>query len=595
MTHRPGKDVIPFRMHRVTPTATTALPVRPAALHEPMINGRTGATLGYQDLLGTLDKMVYVACSSDGIIYPPASAELYWGVDGSGAPKRIASLPIVTETDSVTFAVRGEDIAGTQDPTGYDYTGDGTHAVFVRLVYGGGSNDDSLSATVVVKCSEPGGPDPIGATPENENLPKPTITPSTVPDLDTPVWIVIEGYDVRYIGDRITVEWGGPRNQFFLAVTSTDGALTVQVPPEIIARVGGGRVPVSYYITDIAGNWSKYAPYAEPLVDIDPGMLVAPQLLYADGTSVEGVVDLDKVGSNHLILRVPVRNLVEGDVVNAWWEATLASGEVVAYESVDLAFNDEDDQLYLDARIENAAALEAAGGTVRVWYVRQGDKVLSKRRTYRVGDLPDVGLPPPEVPQAAGGELDPFAHGNYIVVEVPFDDRLMHNGTLVKVVVAGHASGANTYWTDQFNLSSGDIGRTIVFYCPASKLQEVSNGTAYFHYEVTQPTTPVVNQSGRTRSTPVVSHTLTLRIRRAGAEPELPAPNVPDVMDGSLDPDLPSTRVAIPKSPSLTPGTTVTLHWSGKFRIQLPERCRRQAQSSFESMHLILMAIVIAK
>jgi len=542
-------------------------PVSPKArLTDLRINGRATGLLGYADLLDTPDKRVYVTCKAD-IIFGGDEAELCWGVDDGGQPRVITHYTIPYETDLLVFDIAGAAIAGIESPIDGSFAGEGVHNVYARVNYGG-STDDSPHTTATVKCRPPGGPDPVGATRDiNEALPKPTVTPSPVPDDPSGrVMVIIEGYKVRFPGDRLTVEWGGIKLD--PVPSDGEGAIVVDVPRKVIERVGGGRVPVSYSIYDVAGNWSKYAPYADPEVEIDPGTMVAPQLLYASNAAVDALIDLDIVGKDHLTVRVPVRNLNVGDVVTAWWEATLPDGSRKAYPSDDLIFHDEDSQFYLEARIENATVLEAAGGTVKIWYVVKGGET-SKSRRYRVSELANVALPAPRVPVAVGDELDPFASDRQIDVLVPYNgltQPYLVMGAHVKVTVIGKAGTTSSYWTDEFDLSSGDLGHDVPFYCPTRELRSVENGTADFSYEITQPSVSVAGKPGRILATPRTSETLTLKIRRAGALPDYPAPTVDGVVDGELDPDLPFTTVRIPTTAAGGPpvGSDVTLNWRGK-------------------------------
>lgn len=537
-----------------------------AKLSPPLINGKNIGLLGFADLLDTPDKRVYVTCRAD-IVIAPAEAELCWGVGDDGKPRVITHYTITDETDMLVFDIAGAAIAGIENPIDGSFAGEGVHDVFVRVNYGG-STDDSPHTTATVKCRTPGGPDPIGGTRDiNEALPKPTITPSPVPDEPSGrVLVIIEGYDVRFDGDQLTVEWGGIK----LPPVSSGGkgAIVVDVPRAVIERVGGGRVPVSYYIYDVAANWSKYAPYADPDVEIDPGTLVAPQLLYASSAPVDALIDLDLVGNDHVTVRVPVRNLNVGDVVTAWWEATLPDGSTKTYPSDDLIFDDEDSQFYLDARIDNATVMEAAGGTVKVWYVVKGG-ATSKSRRYRVSEHADIALPAPLVPAAVGDELDPFVSDRAIEVLVPYNGftrPYLVAGAHVKVTVIGKAGTTPSYWTDEFDLSSGDLGQDVPFYCPVRELRSVENGTADFSYEISQPTVSVAGMPGRILATPRTSEVLTLKIRRAGALPDYPAPSVDDVRDGQLDPELSQTYARIPTPDEGGParGTDVTLSWQGK-------------------------------
>lgn len=518
-------------------------------LGPPKVYGALDGGLGYTDLLGTPDAKVYVTC--DPVIQNLAfSAILLW--DG----EELDEIPVPSGTQTPTFAIPGATLAGTRKPGEDTYTGDGLHELRYRYVYFDGTDTSDIT-TVRVKCSLPGGEDPNGSTAYiNEGLVKPTITPSPVPD-DPNVTVDVTFPRWKNIaeGDQVTVEWAGYK--FPLPpVTAPDQP---QLPfatlhYDDLVRAGGGQhVPVSYYIYDAAHNWSKYAPFADPTVEIDPGTLSAPKIVEATGN----VLDLGELGTRDATVQVGTRALQLGDAVSVHWRGTDSNGTVQPYDPPSLTF-DDDDAFILEFSIPNDIARAAAGGDVTLHYTTSSGGV-SKTARYRVTDQPEVNLPAPVVPGAADGELDPFAQGAFVAIHVPFDGGQMFLGDIVTMHVVGTQGTTTRVWENGITLSSNDLKDPVPFYCPSEVLQAVDQGQATFEYDVRSATSAAWGMFS-TQADERKSEVLTLAIRRAEA---LPPPIIGDVKDGILDPDLPQTMVEIPASASARPGTRVHLHWEG--------------------------------
>jgi hypothetical protein len=234
----------------------------------PTIFGAEDGGLGYNDLLESPTTRVQITCPTY-IFQAPALAELFWGV---GATTPIATVPVAEGTASVRFEVSGQAIAGSKFPGDDDrYTGDGTFGVWYRYTYTDGA-DRSLPTPVVVKCTLPGGQDPVGDTRDiNENLIPATITPSPIPDepgitarVSVPSWRNISA------GDVMTVYWSGKP----FVCDAVDASL---IPPTLtLSRQdlddagGAGHKLVQYEIYDLVRNWSKYSPVATVDVYIVP-------------------------------------------------------------------------------------------------------------------------------------------------------------------------------------------------------------------------------------------------------------------------------------------------------------------------------------
>ncbi|UPG92084.1 hypothetical protein L2Y96_10055 [Luteibacter aegosomaticola] len=565
--HRSPIAHLPAR-HLPAPPASAHAFARPqATLGSTKINGQDVGLLGFNDLLDTPNRRVIVTCASS-IIVPPANIELCWGVDGTGQPRIIASEPLIDETEWLSFDLPGAMIAGMENPVDGSFAGEGIHDVFVRINYGS-SKDDSPHTTATVKCRPPGGLDPINdGRDRNENLPRATVFPATIPDDDgIDVTVTVNDYEVRFDGDVLIVSWGGV---YLPAVPSGPGGpITVRVPRETIGRVGGGQVPVTYCIYDIANNWSKWALDTLTEVEIDPGTLLRPSLYYVSGNAVpDDRIDLAIVGSDPLLVRIPIREIDEGDTIVAWWKVILPSGDGPLEQSDEMTYNDPESQFYLEAVLSNATALEAAGAKVSVWYVVTNRGLTSKNHRYEVSQRPAMNLPAPVVPSAVGDNLDPFAAARSVEVLVPFNEETrpyLVQGASVKLTIVGKAGDTTRFWTEDFTLGSADVGHDLSFYCPVDELRAVESGTAAFSYEISLRAPTSDGSRGYLLATSRVSDTLTLNIRRAGALPNYPAPLVPDVVDGELDPDLDTTRVLIPLAAQGGPvtGTDVTMFWRG--------------------------------
>ncbi|UPG92085.1 hypothetical protein L2Y96_10060 [Luteibacter aegosomaticola] len=549
--------------------------IAPMVIYAPKINGREPGRLSLADLLSGPGKDVYFTCASS-VIGEPAKVMLFLTRKGEmlDPGKPLAQLQVTGEIDFITFVVKGDVIAGS--PVGNGFTGDGVFDAMVRVDFGG-SSLDSPPTEVTVKCSLPGGiaKDDGSTAWINENLAAPRVMPNPVPDgHNAPVVLELDPYDVCEAGDVVLFEWGGEKVSF--TVTDPKRGVTAEVPWDAVVRVGGGSVPLTWSVSDVVGNWSRHAPSIRVDVEVDDGTLRAPVLYYDLATVVIDPLDLTKLGERAFLMHLAgSAGVSPGDEVRAYWKATLTDGTSRDHQLEPVTWVDPFEPLNLE--VPYAYAREAAGGTVAVWYTLNGNAKLSRTQRYRVTDLPEAKLSPPLVPGRNGNELDPFTQGNFIKVTAPYNELYMLSGATVTMTIIGRAPDVDTartsdairatdrYWSDDYPLTSSDLGKPVVFDCPATELQAVENGTADFYYEITPPPALAASWPGGIHAATKVSETLTLQIRRAGAPSKYGAPTDPNVRDGMLDPNLPSTTVTIPLPTNGGPaaGTDVTLNWVG--------------------------------
>jgi hypothetical protein len=122
-------------------------------------------------------------------------------------------------------------------------------------------------------------------------------------------------------------------------------------------------------------------------------------------------------------------------------------------------------------------------------------------------------LPPPDVPAAYEGELDPYAGGEEVRVLVPFDPDSMVQGSTIFLEVT--VRGSTNFWVGRHPVVEGDGSEPLEFRCPAALLRVEDGRVAAFYYDV----------DGR-----VFSDARGVTIRR-GAGPTLDAPWVRDTVD----------------------------------------------------------------
>lgn len=540
-------------------------PIRPTVIYAPKINNRNPGRLGRAELLSALDKEVYITCGMS-VVRPEATAKLFLTRKGELLDPNdpLQEFPIVEETDALLFRVLGSTIAG--EPNGDGFTGDGEHEAVVRLEYPGGSYTDSPATDVTVKCSLPGGTakDDGSTQWQNENLAAPRVSPNPVPENhDAPVSLALDRYDVCKAGDVVVFEWGGEKISF--TVSDPTQGVSADVPWEAVLRVGGGSVPLTWSVSDVVGNWSRHAPSIRVDVEIDSGTLRVPELHYEKDTPVVDPLDLTRLAGKSFFLHlIGSTGVAPGDVVTAHWKATLTDGSTREHDFTRVTWPDPFVELNID--VPYTYAEEAAGGTVAIWYTLNNDAKRSRTQRYRVTDVPPAKLAPPVVTGRNGDELDPFAQGAYIRIAAPHSPLYMLQGAVVTMTVFGYPRAAAGYWSEDYRLTSDDLGKDIEFFCPASELQKVENGSADFLYEIAPPAALVASYPGGIRAATKVSETLTLQIRRVGAPPNYAAPTDVNVKNGVLDPELPVTIVTIPLPAQGGPAvdSKVTLDWIGK-------------------------------
>ncbi|VVE65548.1 hypothetical protein PAN31117_01907 [Pandoraea anapnoica] len=151
-------------------------------------------------------------------------------------------------------------------------------------------------------------------------------------------------------------------------------------------------------------------------------------------------------------------------------------------------------------------------------------------------------LPVPSVDRVTNGMLDPDANPAGTVARVPAG--VTQAGDIVRL----YWVGATTY-TDWFPVNTGTAGKELPYDIARNFIDENRNRRVSVYYEI---------ERGAAR---LKSDTLRFSV---GEVQLLPAPDIPDAVDGVLDPTgIVDVPIVVPAEADLEPGDNVTVHVDG--------------------------------
>ncbi|UVJ45908.1 Ig-like domain-containing protein [Pseudomonas sp. LS1212] len=444
-------------------------------------------------------------------------------------------------------------IAAVRIPTGLN-------TLFCRVTRAGGGNpEESTPLSVLVKLAFPAGTDPKPDEPGHQLLVPAKLPQAVVDGGVTEQWltdnggveVTIDPYPNMAEHDTIHLSWGGEFVDHAVTAADVGQPIVIPVPAELILAAGDSDAQVVVYqVIDVVQNVSSdWSPRTFVYVEAGGSRLEAPIVADADENDV---IDLDLLGQADVTIQVVASrpNFAKDDKVALTWTGTTAQGQTVVH-------TDELPVLVvgriLTFTIPNATVREIARGRAVVSYVLTravgGAQLPSKRASVSVVGTA-VSLPAPTVTEAVGGTLDPtLAQAR---VTVPYLGT--KPGDVVKITWLGRKADGGAYLHEtQRPISGSQASRPLSFTVPGTHIAILDGGSVEVSYQVLVDSLPA----------PLESERLTLRVGEAQAE--LPAPNVPDAVDGVLDPDkVPDgTEVLIAVYSNMAAGDTVYLEWRG--------------------------------
>lgn len=528
---------------------------REEPLPAPRIPAALDGGLGWNDIESDPQASIIVQCGPWAELEPADVVRIFWGPNS---------------VEVATYAVQegGNYIINVPVPVRDIHNiGEGLMVVYYTIKTSFGFETvPSQIFNVRVKFNIPGGRDPQPDTPYlNENLAAPVVTPDPVPDNAQFATVTIVPWQYMAEGDILTVHWNGiPLAQPALTASDVNQTLAVTVPRQILEAAGGGeRLPVTYSIRDTVNNWSLYAPYAFPEVQIeDPRALEAPDLDEAD--PVTGSLDVTGLTvADELTILVPrYMGISPGDRVVAHWHGRTAAGQEITWGSETYMVPTRI-PFVIPFYVPASQAIPLAQGSLSISYVVVGKNGPQTSKVLRLTVTGQVQqLLPPQVAEARGSELDPADTPNGATVIVPVWAGMTVGDSVSLFWEGQSAAGGPTYHTDQRGVTGNGVGREMQFIVPAARVSELVNGSLKIYYQI--DTYDQRLGGGVQPKATLRSPDLALQVRSGEVQPALPAPLVDGENNGYLPPTLKSTILRVPVYPGMKRGDRIDVSWLGR-------------------------------
>ena len=422
-----------------------------------------------------------------------------------------------------------------------------------------GETFTSEAVSVVVDFQVPGDPDPDQSTPSiNENL-LPIVGLDGAITPGQPLLIYVPRWKYCSVDDRLIVSWGRenlPGLVIADALGQTGPDIPVTVPWEIIESVNGGVAMVTYHVVDKVTNHSLFAAAVE--VDASAGgRRDAPEVLDTDDFGKLPIEALN-LGPVHVQVQYKAPAPAFRDEVVLTFGGLNREG--IALEDATYLFSwPESLPIRHTFKVPYEKALALVGGEIRTSYTVQplGAPKPSYSAIAVVGVIGTAAnLPPPEVPDAVGGQLDPAMPARYVTVLVRADYPFFQPDDRITLYWRGESLDHSVIVTDQQTLNGSDaVNDQLTFHILKDKVVQVAGGTVTVSYEVRTPGNVIVP-----------SDPLPLTVKSGGGSIVLPQAIVEGASpDNTLDPgDVGDAIVVhVPPNPAFLPGDKLQVVWQG--------------------------------
>jgi hypothetical protein len=380
--------------------------------------------------------------------------------------------------------------------------------------------------------------------------------------------VTVQPYENMAEGDIVTVRWNADGNDTAhapLTAAELQKPVVIDIDSDTIEAGGVGEdLKITYQVYDLAYNWSLWSLHGRVNVP-DPTAPPVPWVTPTVGNQGT-VIDVDALGSGDIEVAVEASGAATGENVTVHWAGTTATGQPVTYDTAPQQPSRPNETLRFD--VPNASVRPLAQGTARAWYTIASPVGIVRTSARRNLELSGQAtrLLPPEVDEAKGSILD-ITHipASGAHPRVPQWDG-MQAGDTVELVGEGRMGNGNpTRWGDTQVISANMVGKPVPFILPRNEVLPLVDGSLRLYYLVTP--FGMAKQGGRMQAqtlAPLRSDVLDLQIRDADAQPLLPIPTIPELVNGGLDPDVHVTaRLVVPVYPGIAAGDRVDIALRG--------------------------------
>ncbi|MBV4459722.1 Ig-like domain-containing protein [Pseudomonas sp. COR58] len=347
--------------------------------------------------------------------------------------------------------------------------------------------------------------------------------------------MTIQRYPNIALRDTVQVKWGSVfLAPLVLTQAHVDGTEPIVVRAEQADILAGGdssALLIAYEVHDEVWNYSEKWSLTTT-VDVEAGAsrLEAPIIK----ESVNGVIDLIQLNQQPVTVQIHVRteDFAIGDTVTMTWTGTPLIGKPLVHTQSTVIANVPS---ILELRVPYEEVRALAKGSVDVFYVltkRDGQPPLASKHAFAnvIGDV--YAYPAPVVREAVGDFLEPDV--NHATVDIRYPG--MADGDTVELIWEGTlASGTPYVHTEQFDVSRNDAeAKLITLYVMGEHIGLLANGRLDLWYRVTNDNAAYgVSESEH----------LLLKVQAIPAT--LPAPEVPEAIEGVLDPSRVFEKVTV--------------------------------------------------
>lgn len=473
--------------------------------------------------------------------------DVYWGDPGSP----VASGLVLEEHLQDGFQLY---IAASRIP-------EGIHSLYARVTRsGGGNGGETAPLDILVRTEFPGGIDPAPDIPGHQLLPppRPELPPGGIIDEDAAkngIKVTLDFYPNMRLADVITFSWGGVLLTY--EVTATDmaaGYVERLVTEDTIRAAGDGDLGLTYRVRDEVHNPSSdWSPRTQVEVEIGDGLFDAPMVENPDpNADPYDVIDLDELRDDDLLVNVMVYNngLLIGDMVTLTWVGTTAQGQPVTHTSEPRRVSSDPQVLTFLIPNADVRILGSGRGVASYTVVRNEVPAGGSRRKQVTFRGAESLLPPPELPDAGSGVLDPALASTAILIP---GEALEADDTLFVTWHGTRANGTPLVHEFQRSISSGNAGKPVTIPVDGpSLIAPLNGGTLRVYYRLKKAGSGIELDSDR------------LQVSVGEARAELPAPSTrPPFVDGVLDPEQVGLEleIVVPRWPDMRGGQRVHLRW----------------------------------
>ncbi|WPK02702.1 hypothetical protein R6U79_10770 [Pseudomonas putida] len=261
---------------------------------------------------------------------------------------------------------------------------------------------ESLPLATVVRFGQPG----LNDLDEVVELPAPSVQVPATGLVDEThvahgVTVTIPAYKNMKPYDRVHLFWGDERVEHLITPHMTDQPITLEVPGSVIRAAGNSdSLPVYYFIADEVENESEWSEDTFVQVAVQKNELQAPTIVDPTGdhgSKLDYIVDLNKLASADLNIKVSTDSLNVKDSVRLAWSGTTVQGKKVLSYSAPQEVKAGATELSFV--VANADVTDLADGSAQVHYVatRGSENVESKRTFLSISAANPLGLPAPSL------------------------------------------------------------------------------------------------------------------------------------------------------------------------------------------------------